>query len=166
MRISRIVATIGPAVLLACATARAPGKGVPLAERVQAPGLLFDVLYTSADAQEVARIRGDLLSAGPRLFRWGNFRQGVWIRVIPDHASLEEAVDRRGYPWLRAWAFSDQILLQSPRTWSAAELGPAVDLELQELLEHELTHALMYQLMAPVDDPAWTADAPLEEWLR
>jgi hypothetical protein len=166
---SRIVATIGSAALLACATARAPGRDVPLAERVQAPGFLFDVLYTSADAPEVPRIRGGLLLAGPRLLRWGSFRQGVWIRVFPDHASLEEAVDRRGYPWLRAWAFGDQVLLQSPRSWSAAELGPAVDLELQELLAHELTHALMYQLIEPEDGPAWTADAPLEEpplWFR
>lgn len=169
MRISRIVATLGPAALLACATARTPAaKDVSLAAQVEAPGLLFQVVYTPADAPEVSRIRDGLLSAGPRLQRWGSFRQGVWIRVFPDHASLEEAVDRRGYPWLRAWAFGDQVLLQSPRSWSAAPHA-AVSAELDELLAHELTHALMYQLIRPEDDPPWTSDAPLEEpplWFR
>ncbi len=176
VRISRIVASLGPAALLACATVRPPAaKDVPLAAQVEAPGLLFQLLYTSADAPEVARIRDGLLSAGPRLLRWGSFRQGVWIRVFPDHQSLEEAVDRRGYPWLRAWAFGDQILLQSPRSWSAAgsaavsAAGSAViTAELDELLAHELTHALMYQLLEP-DDAPLSPEAPMEEpplWFR
>ena len=164
-----MVATLGPAALFACATVRPPAaKDVPLAAQVEAPGLLFEVLYTTADAPELARIREGLLSAGPRLSRWGSFRQGVWVRVFPDHQSLEEAVDRRGYPWLRAWAFGDQILLQSPRSWSA---GPsaAASAELDELLAHELTHALMYQLIDPADEPLLSPDAPMEEpplWFR
>ena len=169
MRISRVVATLGPAALLACATVRPPAaKDVPLAAQVEAPGLLFELLYTSADAPEVARIREGLLSAGPRLLRWGRFRQGVWIRVFPDHQSLEEAVDRRGYPWLRAWAFGDQILLQSPRSWSTGA-SSAASAELDELLAHELTHALMYQLIEPADGPLFSPDAPMEEpplWFR
>ena len=169
MRISRVVASLGPAALLACATVRPPAANdVPLAAQVEAPGLLFQLLYTSADAPEVARIRAGLLSAGPRLSRWGSFRQGVWIRVFPDHESLEEAVDRRGYPWLRAWAFGDQILLQSPRSWSPVP-GAAASAELDELLTHELTHALMYQLIEPEDGPLFSPDTPLEEpplWFR
>ncbi len=168
VRLSRIVASLGPAALLACATARPPATNdVPLAAQVEAPGLLFQLLYTPADAPEVARIRDGLLSAGPRLLRWGSFRQGVWIRVFPDHQSLEEAVDRRGYPWLRAWAFGDQILLQSPRSWSALP-GANFGSELDELLAHELTHALMYQLLEPEDGPPFPAD-PMEEpplWFR
>jgi hypothetical protein len=162
VRFLRIVAALGLFTLLACATAR-PSKDVPLAARIQAPGLLFEVQYGAADAKEVSRIEAGLLSAGQRLSRWGTFRQGVWVRVYPDHQSLEEAVDRRGYPWLRAWAFGDQVLLQSPRSWG----GPASDQEVNELLAHELTHALMYQLIAP-DDADW-ADAQVEEpplWFR
>ena len=166
VRILRVVATLVPAALLACATVRPPAaKDLPLAAQVEAPGLLFELLYTSADAPEVARIREGLLSAGPRLLRWGSFRQGVWIRVFPDHQSLEEAVDRRGYPWLRAWAFGDQILLQSPRSWSAGTGGA----ELDELLAHELTHSLMYQLIEPADGPLFSPDTPMEEpplWFR
>ena len=71
MRISRMVASLGPAALLACATVRPPAANdVPLAAQAEAPGLLFELLYTSADAPEVARIRAGLLSAGPRLLRW------------------------------------------------------------------------------------------------
>jgi len=170
VRTSRIVATLGPAAMLACATARAPSaaRDVPLVERVQAPGLLFELIYLPADEVEIGRIRSGLLSVGPHLQRWGSFRQGLWIRVFPDHDSLEAAVERRGYPWLRAWAFGDQILLQSPRSWSAQD-APAIDEELHELLAHELTHSLMYQLLEPDDDPPWTADAPMEEpplWFR
>ena len=167
MRNARLVATLAPAFLLACSTARpvrAP-EDVSLAERVQGPGLLFELVYSPADAREVPRISSGLLAVGPRLSRWGSFRQGVWVRVFPDHDSLEAALGRRGYPWLRAWAFGDQVLLQSPRSWG----GLASDAELDELLTHELTHSLMYQLIAPEDGPDWAASAPVEEpplWFR
>jgi len=169
VRFWRLCATLSPLVLVACASARIPAREPPLARRVQAPGLLFEVVvYTRSDRNEVGRIGGGLLAAGPRLARWGSFKQGVWIRVFPDHESLEAAVHKKDYPWLRAWAYGDQILLQSPRTWNAAS-SAALDEELGELLAHELTHSLMYQLMEPDDGPLWTADAPLEEpplWFR
>ncbi len=141
-------------------------RTAPLVARVQAEGMLFEVLYTEPDHVEVARIGSGLLAAGARLSRWGTFRQGVWVRVYPDHDALEAALDRHGYPWLRAWAFGDQVLLQSPRSWSSA--GSAVaGQELSELLTHELTHSLMYQLMEPLK--SFGPDALLEEpplWFR
>jgi hypothetical protein len=169
VRFPRLLA-LGPALLLACATARptATAANQQMAARIQAPGLLFELHYLQPDGEEVARIGSGLLAAGPRLSRWGSFRQGVFVQVFPDHASLEAAIDRRGYPWLRAWAYGDQILLQSPRSWNAASPA-ALDEELGELLAHELTHSLMYQLMEAEDGPAWTPDAPLEEpplWFR
>lgn len=147
--------------LIACATGRplSTARETPLAAEVQAPGLLFEVLYTRPDASEVARIQRGLLTIGPRLSRWGTFRSGVYIRVYPDHDSLEAAVDRRGYPWLRAWAFGDEVLLESPRSW-----GPAPDGELDELLLHELTHSLMYQLIQP-ESSQWPAEEP-PLWFR
>lgn len=139
-----------------------------MATRVQAPGLLFEVVvYTRSDRNEVGRIGGGVLAAGPRLARWGSFKQGVWIRVIPDHESLEAAVHKKDYPWLRAWAYSDQILLQSPRTWNP-ESPAGLQEELTELLVHELTHSLMYQLLEP-DDDGWTPAAASEDpplWFR
>ena len=165
MRLSRLLAAAGPSLLLACATARTPStpRETPLAARVEAPGLLFDVLYTPADALELPRIERGLLAAGARVSRWGAFREGVFIHVLPDHASLEAAVDRRGYPWLRAWAFADDVLLQSPRSWNAA--NPADDSDVVELLAHEMTHALMYQLLRTSDDPAWIPEEP-PLWFR
>jgi len=153
---------LAPALLLACATARpsAPAADQPLTARVQAPGLLFELSYLSSDAADVARIGSGLLAAGPRLSRWGSFRQGIVVRVYPDHESLEAAVERRGYLWLRAWAYGDQILLQSPRSWNSVSL----DEELSELLAHELTHSLMYQLMDSGDGPAALEEPPL--WFR
>ena len=163
MSLSRLLAAAVPAVLLACATARTPStpRETPLAARVQAPGLLFEVLYTDVDAREVPLIEQGLLAAGARVARWGSFREGVLVHVFPDHASLEEAVDRHGYPWLRAWAFGDQVLLQSPRSWNPV----AGEDEVAELIAHEVTHALMYQLMQPGDDPSWAVEEP-PLWFR
>lgn len=127
--------------------------------------MLCEILYTPADASELDRIERGLVEVAPLLARWGAFRQGVFVRVFPDHDSLEAAVDRRGYPWLRAWAFADQVLLQSPQSWSA-EADPALEQELHELLAHELTHSLMYQLMQPRDENSWpdVEEPPL--WFR
>jgi hypothetical protein len=165
VRLLRLLAIAGPPVLLACATParRSTSAEPPLTARVQAPGLLFEVLYTGADAQEVPRIEQGLLIAGTRVARWGSFREGVFIHVLPDHAALEEAVDRHGYPWLRAWSFGDQVLLQSPRSWTCD--APPQDDDVTELLTHELTHALMYQLMQRGTDPSWAAEEP-PLWFR
>jgi hypothetical protein len=165
VRLSRLLAAAGSALLLACATARTPSTPheTPLAARVQAEGLLFEVLYTAADAAEIPRIEQGLLAAGARVGRWGAFRAGVSVHVFPDHGSLEEAVERRGYPWLRAWAFGDQLLLQSPRSWNPG--AGANDAEVAELIAHEVTHALMYQLMHSSDDAAWAAEEP-PLWFR
>ena len=165
VRLLRTLALLGPAALLACATpaTRSTPKETPLAARVEGPGLLFEVVYTGADASELPRIEHGLLAAGTRVARWGSFREGVYVHLLPDHAALEDAVDRHGYPWLRAWAFGDQVLLQSPRSWSGE--ASAQDDELVELLTHELTHALMYQLMQPVTDPPWAAEEP-PLWFR
>jgi hypothetical protein len=165
VRLLRLLAIAGPPVLLACATParRSTSAQPPLSARVQGPGLLFEVVYTGADAQEVPRIEQGLLIAGARVARWGSFREGVFVHVLPDHAALEDAVDRHGYPWLRAWAFGDQVLLQSPRSWTCDV--PAQDDDVTELLTHELTHALMYQLMQRGTDPSWAAEEP-PLWFR
>ena len=162
---SRLLAAAGPAMLLACATARTPTTpaAVPLAARVEAPGLLFELHYTEPDAAEAARIERGLLVASARVARWGSFREGVFVRLFPDHDGLEDAAGRRGYPWLRAWALRDRVLLQSPRSW--AEGRGAQDGEVIELLTHELTHVLMYQRMTPAAGPAWLVEEP-PLWFR
>jgi hypothetical protein len=168
MRLSRALAVAAPAALLACAhgAVRTPSmeRGTALAARVEAPGLLVEVLYMPADAAEAARIRKGLLEAGPQLSRWGSFREGITLRLFPDHDSFERAANRRGYPWLRAWTFPDQVLLESPRSWNA-QPGPGRDEDVRELLVHELTHALMYQLMEPAQGPVWSVEEP-PRWFR
>jgi hypothetical protein len=157
VRSTRLLAALCLAFAVACASARTSTtlKETPLASDVQAPGLLFQLRYQPADAAEVQRLRTELLTVAPKLSRWGEFRQGVFIQVHPDHAALEEAVHRRGYPWLHAWAYRDQIQLESPRGLD--------EISLQELLAHELTHSLMFQLMAQSD--TWNGDPP-PVWFR
>jgi len=150
-----------PAVLCALAaacagTAPRPSSTVqrdlPLAAQARAEAASFDLRYCSDDQGEIERLRAALLTAAGPLSRWGAFEQPVAIRVYPDHQSLEAAVQREGYPWLRAWAFADRIFLQSPRSWN--DPSPAtVAAELRELLAHELTHALMYQLLGGAPEP-------------
>ncbi len=167
MRISRVLALAALATLLACAHAvRTPSteRALPLGARVEGPGMLVELRYTAADAGEAERLRKGLLEAQPRLSRWGQFRQGVSILLYPDHDSFEAAANRRGYPWLRAWTFPTGMLLQSPRSWTA-EPGPARDLDVQELLVHELTHSLMYQLIEPARGPSWSLEEP-PAWFR
>jgi len=151
------------AALAGCAVPRLSStpEETPLAVEVRGPGLLFEVRYPRDDAGEAGRIGGGLLAAGPRLSRWGRFRHGVTVRVLPDHEALEAVIGLRGYPWLRAWAFGDQILLQSPRSWG--DPPAAAREEMSELLAHELTHALMYQLLQP-SDGGFPEEPPL--WFR
>ena len=133
----------------------------PLAVEVRGPGLLFEVHYPRDHAEEAATIGGGLLAAGPRLSRWGRFSHGVTVRILPAHESLEALIGLHGYPWLRAWAFGDQILLQSPRTWG--DPPAAAREEMSELLAHELPHTLMYQLLQPAEG-GFPEEPPL--WFR
>jgi hypothetical protein len=119
----------------------------PLALDASAPGIRVQVQFDPLDEREAERVREAVLASRPALQRWGAFRLGVALRVFPDHDALEDAVERHDYPWLRAWAFGDRIFLQSPRTWG--EPPSTLHDELVELLAHELTHSLMYQLIQP-----------------
>jgi hypothetical protein len=142
---------------VACASAlprpsSTPVTELPLAARTHAPSGSFELRYTSYDEGEVAQMQAALLAAAAPLARWGTFEQSIAIRIYPDHDSLEAAVHREGYPWLRAWAFADRIFLQSPRSWNDPS-AITVAAELRELLAHELTHALMYQLLGGAPEP-------------
>ena len=116
--------------------------------------------YSDQDAGALVKVERTVQAAGKPLSRWGAFRDPITIHILPSHQLLERAVNRPGYDWLRAWARYDEVFLQSPRTWGL--IGPTQN-EVNELMVHELTHCMMYQLSA--DRLSWSArEFPL--WFR
>src|SRR3954465_15465508 len=156
MRKARLLAACALLAAACAGPARRPSSTVqrelPLSVEASGGGGTFDLRYSAGDEGEIAALRSAILVAAAPLSRWGSFEQPVDIRVYPDHESLEAAVQRDGYPWLRAWAFGDRIFLQSPRSWNDPSPA-AVSAELRELLAHELTHSLMYQLLGGAPEP-------------
>lgn len=120
----------------------------------------FRLKYSLLDESDVAIVRTALKRAGPRLSRWGTFQGPMTVRVHEDHAGLEEAAKRSGYAWLRAWARYDVVDVQAPNTWRPLR-GTQRDLD--ELLLHELTHSLMYQVAA--DQGGWR-QKKIPAWFR
>ena len=118
----------------------------------------FRVEYAPLDHDVAPAVRDAVEHALLRVGRWGALAAPLTVRLFPDHASLIEAVGGQDYPWLRAWARYDEVLVQSPRTW-----GIDYTRQLPELLTHELTHVVMYQRIAQAED--WEdRDIPL--WFR
>lgn len=153
------------AVLLLLATTgclrRAGAPAEPRAQTVAAAGASFLVLSEPGDDRAVRQVKRLLPEVVERVQRWGILLRPVTLVIHPSHEALEVAVQRPGYVWLRAWAQYDRIDLQSPRTWGVL---PAGDREVRELLTHELTHCLMYQLSGSPTDwslkgiPRWFSE--------
>ena len=152
---------VGLGVWLAgCAASRARVTEADLTETLDAPGGQYHIRYAPSQAADAARIQRAVDAALPRLAQWGSLREPVTLQVLPDHASLESAVRQHGYAWLRAWSRYDEVFLQAPSSWGLANGTQA---QLDELLLHELTHSLMYQLAA--DRLGWSRkQIPL--WFR
>ena len=104
------------------------------------PGLPVTVRSMPAD-RDLDPLLADAVRWGlARAGRWGHLRRPVTLVVLPSHRALERAAGRPGYSWLRAWAFEEEILLQSPRSWPWYSRG-----RVRGLLAHELTHVVHYQ---------------------
>ncbi len=110
----------------------------------------FRVTWSAGDDRAARDVIRAIQAAAPRVRRWGPLARPVTITVHPDHEALEEAAQRHGYDWLRAWARYDTIELQSPGSWSF--FGPSRR-KVEELVTHELTHCAMYQLAG--DELTW-----------
>ena len=157
MRLEARVAALLLAVMAVGACAHRPVR-LGASEQVQTSAGLFVLEFDPADHAGAARVREALVAAGSRLVRWGTLREPVVVQVLPNHHSLEQAVDREGYAWLRAWARREVVFVQSPPTWF--EGGPTQP-QVNELLLHELTHCVMYQASSPGDEwqrkriPVW-----------
>jgi hypothetical protein len=129
---------------------RPPGTAEVRTQDVVVGEVRFRVRWTAEDDRAAPQVLRALAAAAPRVQRWGTLGQPVTVTIHPSHAALEEAVQRPGYGWLRAWARYQTVDLQSPRTWGL--LGVR-DGKLEELLTHELTHCAIYQLAG--NDLTW-----------
>jgi hypothetical protein len=147
--VARATAALALAALAACAP-RVSGGDAQRAQELTFGSAKFRILYYPEDAASAAQVRRALERAVPRLVRWGGLRYPVTVTIHPTHEALEAEVHRQGYEWLRAWARFQTIDLQSPRTWSF--FAPS-ERKLDELVTHELTHCVMYQLAG--DELTW-----------
>ena len=104
-------------------------------------GVVISVRGTEDDAAVREQVRRVLPGAVRSAARWGRLPPVIALGVHATHAELEDATGRRGRPWMRAWARTGAVDLQSPRTWSR---GRATDAALGQILAHELTHCVLF----------------------
>lgn len=130
------------ALLALVGSACAPSLKPALRSELKAEVGSFVFEYGEADRHAKEQLEEAVRRATPRLARWGGLSEPVTVQILPSHRALEEAVDRTGNRWLKAWARYDEVFVQSPRTWSLFGAGQS---EVDELMLHELTHSLMYQ---------------------
>ncbi|MBZ4396782.1 MULTISPECIES: hypothetical protein [unclassified Myxococcus] len=131
--------------------AAAPGALAKTTALPTSSGARITLEFQPRDTAAADQVRLAVERALPRMARWGTFDDSVSIIIHPNHAALERAANRPNHDFLRAWARYEQIELQSPRTWTL--LG-ASQSQVDELLLHELTHSLMYQVAS--DRLGWT----------
>ncbi len=132
------------AIALGTACAHRQGGASEMRSRdVAVADARFRLRWLPVDDGAARQVQRALERAAPRVQRWGALQQRVTITIHPSHEALEDAVQRPGYSWLKAWAKFDTVDLQSPRTWRW--LGVS-DEKIEELLTHELTHCAIYQL--------------------
>lgn len=150
-------------VLSLLAGCAAPGRFAPeaaLDATLESASGRFRIEYAPRDARDAALIRQGVDAALPKLARWGELQDTVTLKVMPNHRALEDAVHQRGLDWLRAWSRYDEVFVQAPSSWGLAGATPP---QINELLLHELTHSLMYQLAS--DRLGWSRkQIPL--WFR
>lgn len=145
----RLAAALVLGLLAACAPRLSSGE--PRATTVRVGDAQVRVLYQPEDARAAALVVEALAVAIPQTARWGGLPEPITLTLQPTHAALEEAVDRPGYPWLRAWAKYATVQLQSPASWPVRLSDPSSwtlggqRKRLVELLAHELTHCAVYQ---------------------
>ncbi|XXF75793.1 hypothetical protein P2318_22365 [Myxococcaceae bacterium GXIMD 01537] len=164
------VAALGLSLGAGCAMPRAAAPMQAMAMERGASASTAVLLETQAgrfrveaeprDEDSALQVRRAVENAGPKLSRWGALNEPVTVRVHPTHKALERAAGRSGYAWLRAWARYDAVEVQAPHTWGL--LATRQD-EVDELLLHELTHSVMYQLAG--DRDSWRRKQ-IPDWFR
>lgn len=154
----RLCAVVCAAMLLGCGAHLR--QGVRYQSHLDTGAGQFVFEFTERDREARRKVETAVRHASPRLAQWGGLNEPVTVHVLPNHDALEEAVNRYGYTWLRAWARYDEVFIETPRTWSVFG-APQADID--ELVLHELTHSVMYQQAA--DRTHWARkEIPL--WFR
>jgi len=124
-----------PVLVAAIACSSAPVESISLGQTVVE-------LHAGQDAGVAEQVRRVLPRAVRAAARWGTVPASVILSIHATHAELEHATGRSGNAWMRAWARTGMVDLQSPRTWSR---GRASDDALFQILAHELTHCVLFQ---------------------
>ena len=143
--------------LLSCA---APLSRLTRERALDTPAGVFRLHLPTGSQEFEGLLEPSLRAAAPELARWGALRSTVDIWVLPTHQRLEDAAARPNDPLLRAWARYDEVLLQAPASWAPRPATPA---DLTELMVHELTHCLMFQLSGTQE--RWS-DGQIPFWFR
>lgn len=95
--------------------------------------------HESAPPDDTRLIAAAIEKANPGLERWGGLAEPVTVHLVKNHRDLEAAVHRGGFEWLKAWGTYDEVIFQTPSTWTTKH--ELVD----QLVLHELTHCLLFQ---------------------
>ncbi len=135
------------------------GEGIRV-EIFEVRNAAFRLEYPPEDAGTAQQVRRSLERAVPAAARWGSFSAPILITIHPTHEAFEAATRRKGFTWLRAWARRASVDVQSPRSWS---IGRASDAGMEQLLAHELTHCVMYQMLG--SEQTWQ-DRGVPVWFR
>ena len=132
-----------PLLVTALALAQAPfAPASGRVESISAGDAVVSFAWQEGDEEVAAQVRRVLPAAVRAAGRWGALPASLTLTVHPTHADLERATGRSGNPWMRAWARSGTVDLQSPRTWTR---GRATDEALARILSHELTHCVLFE---------------------
>jgi hypothetical protein len=143
----RIWVAAGCIALTGCRTGREHGhwqeRRTPrLSETLELKNGTFELRSDEVDRAAFDRVAESIERAAEALERWGDFREPVRVTVVASSRKLDQLVNEGRFPGRRGFARYDQVFLLSPDAWSARGAREA---ELEELVLHELTHALMYQ---------------------
>ena len=95
--------------------------------------------HENAPPGDAKLIAAAIEKATPGLARWGGLTAPVTVNVVKSHGDLEAAVHRGGFEWLKAWGQYDEVIFQTPSTWSKDTA------RVDQLVLHELTHCLLFQ---------------------
>jgi hypothetical protein len=131
------------AALLAGCAPRAPATAEVRALDFAVATARFRIVHGPGDEAVARRVRRAVELAVPRVARWGVPAHPITVTIHPSQGALAAAVHRPGDDWPRGWARWETIELQSPRTWG---FRGASDRDLEQLVAHELTHCVTYQL--------------------